>query len=643
MSLGIQPNAVTYTTLIHVYGGRRDPVNAERVFKHAMDNGVLPNQEMALALMQAHANSSSWRGVIRIFDHLRLTRPRSLWLNIEVYNILLRAYVLIGAPFSTVLSLLRNLESSGVVPNEGTYLLVIQSACDARKMDIGQGLLAEMGTIKERRAALRSAESFALTMLMGAYLRVGDKESAQYMYEQMEERNILPNSVTFGIIVRAYGNEGTDEGIRLAEDFLASLVGPEAKEKGWMVDPRGTTRALEDVFTPIMVAHGHRLNYAQVEHHFNTLTQMASSPLNIASLNPLLHAYSRVGDIQGVQEVWDQIFEGALSITRARPIPDPKTQASDQSNEVQEIDDSAARNPSGAPSEEKPSDESETMLDTLSEQSRRSNILCIPLSTYINALSAAGRHTEIAQVWSKVRSHGFGFDAHNWNHLAVALVRAGEPERAFEVLEKVILPYKEYTANAMTARAPVPSNLFSFINMGDERMPLDPVHPESDTDPSERITQHAEDIGVGRANPVLRRGDAMIATERFASGRFSLERRDESGRVIVGEDDDLAAPLHLFHQQSPAWNMWRPHRLTLHILDTTLRRLSAGRMIRPATNADDAQIPPEADGVGVDQALEMFERINDNYPRAVDAVRQIRKKLRRDEERGVEYKGYRSG
>ncbi len=78
----------------------------------------------------------------------------------------------------------------------------------------------------------------------------------------------------------------------------------------------------------------------------------------------------------------------------------------------------------------------------LSEEFKRRSLrpdLCVCLSIVIDALSNAGMHGDVAKIWAKVRRAGYGFDAHNWNHLAVALVRARRFEDAFRIIENVLI------------------------------------------------------------------------------------------------------------------------------------------------------------------------------------------------------------
>ncbi|KAF8341387.1 uncharacterized protein EI90DRAFT_3033792 [Cantharellus anzutake] len=637
---GVRPNQVTYSLLMRMYGRRRDPINAENVFHQCLKAGLRPNQQLVLALMDAHADAGSWKGVIRVFDFLRAEHSSQLWLDVHIYNVLLKAYVLVGSPFPIVLHLMESFEINGIKPNPTTYLLAVQAACNAGKMDAARDLLAEMLSLGNQwRGSDRSALCFAHTMMMGTYLRLGDKGGAKEIYSAMQKQNIVPTSTTFGIIIRAYGNEGTLEGLRLAEEFLAALLrlDPEQKDPIWTRDPRGRTHALEDVFVPILQANNRWHNLNHVEHHFATLSEMEPGPPTILALCPLMESYSRAGDLDGVKAVWERIFETALWETRTREILHSHVGAQDKPGASL----TAAR--------EGALDGSQDELRKAGQRAQRSNILCVPLSTYISALSGAGKHNEVAHVWAKVKAHGFGFDSHNWNHLAICLVRAGEPERAFEILEKVILPFQEFTARDVAQRELKPETPFTFVEAssdwrdpGDAGKSFDPLldHTRRDT-----LSQHADDLDLGRAGPAKRpyhfiqESDyyyPVASLKHISQGELGVNADSAAGDAA---DDDLAEGLHLYHQISPAWNHWKPHRITLHVLDAVLKRLASGRMIRPANPSDSLQLAVHEEQ-SVRNAEELHRRIIERFPAAVKAVYDVRYRHKRDIRKGISQKGY---
>jgi hypothetical protein len=65
--------------------------------------------------------------------------------------------------------------------------------------------------------------------------------------------------------------------------------------------------------------------------------------------------------------------------------------------------------------------------------------LCIPLSIVLITLGKEKRLLDIKETWNAVRTAGFGFDASNFNHLAVSLAQSGDVEGAFDVVENVLI------------------------------------------------------------------------------------------------------------------------------------------------------------------------------------------------------------
>src|SRR5262249_5112932 len=150
------------------------------------------------------------------------------------------------------------------------------------------------------------------------------------------------------------------------------------------------------------------------------------------------------------------------------------------------------------------------------------------------------------------------FDSHNWNHLAVALVRAGEPERAFEVLEKVILPYQHKSSRLRAKRVKNPTS------------PL--VFDDKDTD--------------------IQITDDQLPAAHSRNRRVQMVRTNKR-RLFRSEDlenatEDFIHPLFILHSISPVWSVWKPHRLTISILHRVLQHLMAGGIIRPVTRSDNS-------------------------------------------------------
>ncbi|KAI6047532.1 hypothetical protein EDC04DRAFT_2597633 [Pisolithus marmoratus] len=547
----IQPSRVHYTTVIKFLAQRRDPVSAEAIYKRALREGIAPDRIMITALMNAHVEAGSWPGVIRIFDYLKSSGYRKIPLTIEVYNTLLKAYVMVGTPFHTVSMLFRRLQLTGVRPDAYTYALVIQSACDAGLMNVASDLFAEMEDRVGKWGPRRGIEVYVLTIIMAGHLRLGHKSQAKAVYDDMIARGIQPTSITFSQILQAYGNQGTADSLRIAEAFLRGIVETDLHRHVWAT-PKSIQSALEELHSPLMTVYSKQRDPKAVERLFEAMLAAGGEP-TLLSLTILLDVYRRTDNITAVHNVWEQIWELALRLSRV--------------DELFKSEDKASTDP----------------------LSRQSNLLCLPLSIYIDALSAAGHHSVVPEIWLKARSQGFSFDSHNWNHLATALVRAAELDRAFAVVERVILPFQRQSQIVASTRDRFPESPLTF----------DTAPPNVDSPATE--------------SP-LHRQKRRVAAVKLAT------RKSGRNLDIDGDPNDFAHPLHILHQILPSWNVWRPHHIILELLASVLRHLQGGRIVQPVGVSSQQSAGSDNVVSRAKMASDTLQRIYDDYPSTVRAV-----------------------
>lgn len=547
---GIQPSVVSYTVIITLLANRMDPVGAEAIFKRALADGIVPDRQMISALMNAHVEAGSWEGVIRAFDYLKDHPGTVSLLTIEVYNTLLKAYILLGAPFRIVSKLFRKLEQVNVQPDVFTFSLLIQSACDAKQMRVASDIFWEMDALSAERPELK-ANVYIMTILLAGFLRTGQKVRAKAVYDEMRERQIQPTAITFSEIIKSYSYERTDESFRIAEEFVKTLADAERDQQTWNKPTNNEKSALDYIYGPLMKAYAHEKRPDDVERLFLARLEKEGEP-TLGLLTTLLNAYRNSGNIEAVQQTWPQVFQLGLQYSRVNSLFDG-------------------------------------FNDNDPDRERlKSNILCVPLSIYIDALSAAGLHLDVAAIWRKFQATGFTFDSHNWNHLLVALIRAGEPERAFEIIEKVILPYR-YQA---------------------ERIAL-----KRDTHPSSPLQSDVEPPEYPRP-----RSEAPMHSARLRAFAAHTASRTMGPASILDDPeyaDDFAHPLHILHQISPSWNTWKPHIVTMDILLGTLTRLQAGFVLKPIPPYGALGIADERDET---TAREIMDRIYSNFPETVRLV-----------------------
>ncbi|KAJ7490274.1 hypothetical protein B0H11DRAFT_2009860 [Mycena galericulata] len=522
---GFPPNVVTYTTVMTLLAHRKDPASTEAIYARAVKDGIVPDSMMIATLMNAHIEAGSWKGVIRAFDFIR-SSPH-IKLTIGIYNLLLKAYIQIGAPFRIVSRIFNQLERLRVRPDAYTFALLIQSACDSRQMNTASDIFTEMEKLAEHWGSSRHITTWTLTIIMAGFLRRGDNERAMAVYADMVKRDLKPTAVTYGVIISAYGREGTEESFQLAEKFIKDLTELPEEERIWETPPHGRFDGGEPT---------------------------------LSILSTLLDAYVRVDDIDSVLKLWPQIFQLGVKYST---IP---------------------------------------LFETGSDAQRATKmhtfVLCLPLSRYISALSKAGLHDEIAGVWKTFQAHDFSFSADNWNQLALALIRAGEVERCFEILERVLLPYHRRSNRLRQERD------------------LNPDSPLSlDVQPADRRPMEKPLVGKARS-------------EATKWGRF--HRRAGEEWVNPQYADDLAYHLHVLHRISPMWNTWQPRHDVLRGLFDTVLRLRAGYPVDAAARTtDELSISRHEVERRMAEAGARLQGIYTAYPDAVAAIERFEDRERR--------------
>ncbi|KAJ7129359.1 hypothetical protein C8R44DRAFT_732327 [Mycena epipterygia] len=553
---GFPPNLVTYTTVMTLLAHRKDPASTEAIYARAIKDGIVPDSMMIATLMNAHIEAGSWKGVIRAFDFVH-SSPH-IELTIGIYNLLLKAYIQIGAPFRIVSRIFNQLERLRVRPDAHTFALLIQSACDSRQMNIASNIFTEMEKLAELWGSSRHITTWTLTIIMAGFLRRGDNERAMAVYEDMVRRGLKPTAVTYGVIIGAYGREGTADSFELAEKFIKDLTEPPQEERVWETPPHGRLSARDHLYLPLMQSYSSRHEPQEVERLFAQMLEDGGEP-TLSILTTLLDAYARVGDVDNVLKLWPQIFNLGVKYST---IP------------LFENDSKAQR---------------DSKMHTF--------VLCLPLSRYIHVLSNADLHDEIAEVWKTFQTHGFSFSADNWNELALALIRAGEVERCFEILERVLLPYHRRSNRLRKERDPQPDS------------PLSLDVTSTDTRPLEK--------------PLV--GKARSAATKWS--RYHRRAVEDLGDEEHAED--LVHHLHVLHRISPMWNTWLPRHDVLRRLFDVLLRLRAGYPPDAETREDEMSLDNEELQRRIVDASERLRALYTDYPDAVRSVERFERRERR--------------
>ncbi|KAF7332314.1 hypothetical protein MKEN_00112900 [Mycena kentingensis (nom. inval.)] len=521
------PNRVTYTNVMTLLAHRKDPTSTEAIYSRAIREGVIPDTKMVNTVMNAHIESGSWSGVIRAFDFIR-SSPHAR-IGIDTYNILLKAYVQIGSPFHIVARIFAQLEKLRLRPDEYSFALLIQSACDGRAMSAAANIFKEMERLAEHWDSTRHITTWSMTIIMAGFLRIGNNEQAMSIYADMEKRGLKPNHITYGTVMRSYGREGSEESFQLAEEFVKNVVSQPASQRTWEEPNYGRVTSRSRLYIPLMRSYIKRGKPEEVNRLFNEVLQDGGEP-TLSMLHTLLESYVAMRDIRSVLALWPQIFDLGVRYSNVSVLEDRRDDA-----ELAKM---------------------------------HTFVLCTPLDLYLKALSAEGMHDEIAKVWKQFQDEGFSFSSENWNELALALLNAGELERCFEVLERVIIPYYRQSQRARRQRINKPTSPLTLVD----------TSPDSDWVP--------RPFDAPRSSRQRREAAKWHRYHQRAVHELDSE---EHG-------DDLAYQLHVIHQISPMWNSWQTRHDVLSTMFRATLKLRAGYPV----DAEDEE------AVGDESHLETF-------------------------------------
>ena len=400
---GVVPNVVIYTNIITALNRHHKPSSAEGIFKRALREKIMPDQAMVGALLNCYVDAGQWNEAIVLFQSLESNTRSPLKLTIEMYNIALKGYVIMGAPFRVVATLFERLDANGnLKPTPVTFALLLQSACEAGYMSAAMDIFHEMD--RRAKAGTESLMNpFTFTILMAGFLRKGDKDKALQMYQEMIDRGISPTSVTFNTVLNYYSNSQAAGSLQVAYEFMTRV----ATRQGDTMDERHLQLSpVNVVYEPLLRGYSSNGNVEGFEKLLDEMLD-AGGEVNVSVLTYLLDLYRQKDRLEQATKVWNRLLELGVEKIDAAKFP----------QEGQEDIESST------------------------------DMLCVPLTVYLDTLSRSEEHDRVLQVWQDYQKKGFSFNFFNWNRLGEYLIRAGEYERAFEVLDRIILPYIRVVRN----------------------------------------------------------------------------------------------------------------------------------------------------------------------------------------------------
>jgi pentatricopeptide repeat protein len=380
------PHPDAFVMLIELFGRRGDLANAQRVYSSMVNNAIEPNPKVIAALINAEVDADEGVSAARRFKKCSpetQTHP-------AVVAAVLRAFVKTKVPTDVALTVFRRCTKL----DNRHWSMIILSACDSVQLDLARKLMYEMDIRSRTDVDSPAPDIYTFSTFMYGYLRVKEDGKARQVYDEMVRRKIVPTSVTYAMIVQSFLGDPRHGQSSLDQAHAFSMATLEKAKMGALPDTfKNKSETPHRLLSPLMVAAGRARQPEVAQNYFNLAVE--DNQPTVPLLSSLMQAYRLAEDLPSVLDLWKEIF----ALARENLLSDDR-------------------------------DEGQT----------RSNELCVPLSIVLDALSAHGMYQEVKDTWKSVREAGFGFDATNYNSLAIALARTGDIEGACQVLNTIILP-----------------------------------------------------------------------------------------------------------------------------------------------------------------------------------------------------------
>lgn len=633
------PTAATYNALATLHSQRRDPEGVERVIEEMKEAGVVPDLQIWTTLMDSLVEAGQYSASLGIFAFLQNNDKPSLRPDTATLNVALKAGVLTSAPAASLLSLFRQSIDLGIRPNMQTYTLLMHSLCTSGLMTAAEELFTLMdrpileGELPISAGAIKP-DAFIFTTLIYGYLRsydrlgesrrglsedmqqmqMADSRKARAVLNEMRSRGIVPTSVTYGVIIGALLREPGGEGIKQAEAsaarFMAASREVVPRDRRAFDKERQSQEAANSIYGPLINAFAKKLLPESAFKHFKAILDNGSEP-SVPQHTSLMDAYRRVGETHGVRTVWRRLYDSVKANYARRPSDSVEVIQSSTPTlhtpitmnpttlTLSYLSPPVTTTASATPVDFFPPTPSELAIFQIDPY--HANLLCTPLTVYIDALASDNCLAEIIRTWERLSASGFHFDAGNWNAIALALARDGKYDQAFEIAEYVLCAGEE----------------------GDIDVKEEPTRKLFGAYWSERIESRA--LTSARLGPYRREQDSYRTSLKSLKslfsmplGRRSAQEVDEaastksSGIEVERKKSDFAS-IVLDNARIRQRQYWFMHSSLVTLLDKILRSFG-GKETRVEGEENEVWL------ARMEREREMRRGIEEKYPRAVRKI-----------------------
>lgn len=393
----LKPTLPIFRQMISHFARVRDPDSIEFLIERMRERNMPVNRNQWTDLMRAHTAAANWSALSQIFKKMEESENEQERPDIIAVNVVLRAEVLAGAPFNIVRGLVASLPARGYQADHVTMAILMESAVDLGLLGAAETVFAQMDASPHFKP---NVVHFGI--MIKAYLLRHNTTVAQEYLDEMLRRGIDPSAVIYAQVIAAYLRHASVSQENQASLDSAQAFADEFKKQHEVIAARSWKEARRDrksynsVMVPFIASFAREFHPELALEYFQRIVQADHTPSQVAYAT-LIDAYRRVGDTASMKAVWARLYDQALGSTAT----------------LQKSGEYRIRG--------------------------RANYLCVPLSTMIQGLGAAGQLEELSDIWQRMHQDGFGFDCSNWNHLCQALVAGDQWQSACTIAERVLL------------------------------------------------------------------------------------------------------------------------------------------------------------------------------------------------------------
>ncbi|KAF9426829.1 hypothetical protein BGZ94_005952 [Podila epigama] len=440
----VTPNCYSYASMMQAYCVAEDMLSAQTVYREMIQAGILPNEVIFGTLLSAYARRGDLTQMLSIYDAMR---AEGLKPNSYIYSNLLYGLVKDG-DMGAAMRLYQNMEEDGLGRNVMALTIIMKGYAD-------NGNIKEAREIYTRMIDSGLSPNFmTYATLMNAYIKRGERTQARLFLNKIirapdfvninDEDLDVVNTNKNDQLAEAeaaqrerVGTRGSDRSDDLWEKEEMQGMGPivdvghlsRIGTEGKPLKPPAQPRPLI-AFTPLMDAYAKEGDFKATKRIFELIQSRHMRP-NTVTLTILMDGFRRAGKVEGVLEVWQQLF----------------SQYESQWKRSQDLEES--ERPSKKHAVELEQDRHSTKTFKLQRMMQQ------PVSIVLDSLCYSGRLQEAQAIWTRLETLNFPFDSCNWNDYCVALARNGRLLEACQIVhEKLLTGFMIYKDSLKTTQQP---------------------------------------------------------------------------------------------------------------------------------------------------------------------------------------------